>query len=338
MDVLGQFAPELEVYSIDESFLDLGGFRGRDLAAYGRALQRRVRRDTGIPVSVGIAETKTLAKVANHLAKRSIKAGGVLDLTGSPHLERALAMLDVQDVWGIGPRSAAKLRARGVRTALDLRGADDRWIKKQLTVVGLRTVHELRGISCLPLEQVAPARQSVACTRGFGQAVEDLGALREAVAAFVTRSAEKLRRQGSCAQVLTVFVGTNPFHAQEPQYSNAAVLALPVATSSTPELLAHAKGALARLYRPGYRYKRAGVILDELVPAAQVQAGLFEPRNRYRSERLMAAVDELNARWGKDAVRVGTMGPGERAWAQRQERRLPRYTTRWEELVEVGAR
>lgn len=335
METLQQFSPEVEVYSIDEAFLNLSGFTTINLTDYGRRIRATVKQWTGIPVSVGIAETKTLAKIANHVAKRTEGTDGVFDFTAWPDRDSVLARVLVEEVWGIGPNSARLLTRYGITTALGLRDADDHWIQKQMGVVGLRTVHELRGISCLPLEQCPPPKQGITCSRSFGRPVTTLAEMREAVAAYTARAAEKLRGEQLAASALTVFLTTNPF-TDEPQYSNALALRLPVATDATPELLRVALQGIETIFREGFRYNKAGVMLLELVPVSQVQTNLFDHADRERSKRLMKAMDSLNAREGADTVRFAASGFTQR-WRTRFARRSPAYTTNWNDLVRARA-
>jgi len=330
METLQQFSPEVEVYSIDEAFLGLTGFTHTNLTDYGCTIRATVKRWTGIPVSVGIAETKTLAKIANHHAKQSTESSGVFDLTTWPDRDSLLAQVPVEDVWGIGPAHARRLSRHGITTALALRGADDQWIRKQMGVVGLRTVQELRGFSCMPLEQCPPPKQGITCSRSFGRPVTTLVEMREAVAAYTARAAEKLRGEQLAASALTVFLTTNPFK-EEPQYSNALTIRLPVATEATPELLRVALQGVESIYRDGFRYKKAGVMLLGLVPVSQVQSNLFDHVDRERSKRLMRAVDSVNARDGADTVRFAATGLAQR-WRTKFTKRSPGYTTNWHEL------
>lgn len=335
MDTLAQFTPNLEVYSIDEAFLDLAGFERRSLTAYGREIRATVSRWTGLPVSIGIAETKTLAKLANHLAKKRHPDDGVFDLSTEPNRDRLLDSIPVHSIWGIGPAIAEQLIRRGIVTARALREADDRWIRARFGIVGLRTVHELRGIPCLPLDDCPPSKQSITVSRSFGEPVTALTGLREAVATYISRAAEKLREERAAAGALTVYVTTNPF-ADAPFYSNSATVELPVATDGTAELLHHALDLLPRLWRDGCRYKKAGVLLTALVPLGTVQAGLFDQEDRPRQQRLNAVIDRLNAKLGSDTVRLGAVGTG-RGWKSKAEHRSPAYTTKWDELLTVKA-
>jgi DNA polymerase V len=335
METLQQFSPEVEVYSIDEAFLSLTGFVHQDLIEYGRRIRATVKQWTGLPVSVGIAETKTLAKIADHHAKRSTELAGVFNLTTWPDRDSLLAQVPVEDVWGIGPAHARRLKRQGITTALALRGADDHWIRKQMGVVGLRTVQELRGLSCLPLEQCPPPKQGIACSRSFGRPVTTLAEMREAVAAYTARATEKLRGEQLAAAALTVFLTTNSFK-DEPQYSNALTLRLSVATDATPELLRAALKGIETIYRDGFRYKKAGVMLLGLVPVGQVQANLFDRADRERSKRLMKAVDSVNARDGADTVRFAASGLTQH-WRTRFTQRSPAYTTNWQNLPLIHA-
>jgi DNA polymerase V len=335
METLSLFAPKLEVYSIDEAFLDLSGFGRIDLAVYGRRIRDTEKRWTGIPVSVGVAETKTLAKIATRFAKRSSKADGVLNLAGSPHLDRALAATAVGDIWGVGRQYAKFLAARGVATALDLRDASDAWVKKHMGVVGLRMVKELRGTPCLEMDQCPPPKKEICVSRSFGKLVTTRTGVREAVATYATRAAEKLRKQRSAAGALMVFMMTNRFR-DEPQYSNSAVLEVPVPTDSTSELIGFALRAADSVYREGFRFYKAGVVLVDLVPADAIQTDLFYTRDFEGSKRLMDALDRVNAGFGPGALTFAATGLS-RPWQTKFNRRSPRYTTRWDELPVVMA-
>jgi DNA polymerase V len=330
MDTLAQFTPNVEVYSIDEAFLSLSGFATRNLTDYGRTIRTTVKRWTGLPVSIGIAETKTLAKVAAHFAKRSKDAAGVFDLMACPDRSVLLAGLPVEKVWGVGPNHARLLKQHGISTALDLREADEQWIGKRMGVVGRRLVLELRGVSCLPLEECPAPKQGITVSRSFGHPVTTLAEMRQAVATYTARAAEKLREEGLAVTVLTVFLTTNTFK-DEPQYSNAATIKLPVATDSTSVLLRYALPGMERIFREGYHYKKAGVMLTALVPASQVQGDLFDQQDRERSSKLMRALDRLNDHMGTGTLRFAAEGITKR-WQARFERRSPSYTTNWRDL------
>jgi DNA polymerase V len=334
METLGTFTPEVEVYSIDEAFLNLAGFKRRGLTDYARLIRATVKRDTGIPVSIGIGTTKTLAKLANHLAKARPETGGVLDLADID-ADDALAGIEVREVWGVGPRWATWLEAQGIATALDLKRADPKAVRRKMTVVGERLVRELNGHPCLPLELVEPPRQGLTVSRSFGQTLTMLRPIRDALVAFVGRAGEKLRRQGLLAGQVMVFVTTNRFSARQPFYANSATVTLPYPTDFTPDLVEAATQLLERLYRPGFHYQKCGVMLLDLSPAHRHQADLFDTRDRARETWLMRALDALNTDYGARTVRVGNVGGTRPTWAMRQAFRSPRYTTRWRELPVV---
>lgn len=336
METVEQFCPDLELYSIDEAFVSLSGFTSRNLLEYSQTIRRTVQQWTGIPVSIGIAETKTLAKLANRIAKRNPDTGGVFDLTTCPDRDLLLSRIPVEDVWGIGSNYARTLAHCGITTALQLRQADHQWVRKHLGIVGVRLMEELNGRSCLPLEECPPPKQSITCSRTFGTPITTMAGMEEAVSVYVSRAAEKLRREGLAATHLSVFLTTNPFKAG-PHYSNAITRTLSVATDSTPELIRLALHNLQQIYREGYEYKKAGVLLTGLVSANQIQTDLLDQHNRIRSKRVMAALDRINDRWGAGTVRYAATGLHQ-AWTTQFHRRSPAYTTHWDELPLVQAR
>jgi DNA polymerase V len=335
METLEQFCPDLEIYSIDEAFLSLSGFASRNLTEYGRTIRATVKQWTGIPVSVGIAETKTLAKIANRVAKRTPDTSGVFNLFACLDRDALLSSVAVEDVWGIGPNHARVLNQHGITTALQLREIDDTWIRKRMGVVRLRLVMELRGVSCLDLEQCPPTKQSLTCSRAFGTCIHTLAAMEEAVSVYTSRVAEKLRRGRLAATVLTVCLTTNEFK-EGAQYSNALTLKLPIVTDSTSELIGCALQGIRVIYRDGYLYKRAGVILTGLVPVSQTQTDLFDTHDRKKSKRLTTALDAVNDRWGAGTLQYASSGIT-KAWKTQFHRRSPAYTTDWGGLPVVNA-
>ncbi|HOJ61531.1 MAG TPA: Y-family DNA polymerase [bacterium] len=345
MATLARFSPELEVYSIDEAFLNLTGVvqqppdEAGALEAYARRIRAAVKQWTGIPVSIGIAETKTLAKIANRVAKKSKDKQGVFNLRDAPGREAILAAVAVEDVWGIGPRYAWRLRARGVTNALELREADERWIQHEMGmgIVGVRLVLELRGIPCLPLDLCPAPKKEIACSRSFGEPITALDDLREATAAYVSRAAEKARRQNSLVQTMVLYLMTNPFK-NERQYFNSAVIHFAVPTASTPEMIRASRHALEAIYRPGFRYKKTGVVLTGLLPGGFYQPDLFEAGNgRERQTRLMRVIDRVNARLGAGTLRYAATGIHSRPWHMRRQHTSPAFITSWNELAEVRA-
>ncbi len=333
MDTLSYFTPEIEVYSIDEAFLNLFEFERRNLTEYCRNIRRTVRKWTGIPVSIGIAETKVLAKIANRIAKKFPKADGVLNLTASPYQEKALSVTAVEKVWGVGRSYAKFLRKHGIETALDLRNAEDSWIKKHMSVVGLRIVRELRGIPCISIEVCPAAKKEICVSRSFGKPVRSFIEMQEAIAVYTTRAGEKLRKEFSAAGSLMVFMMTNRFR-DEPQYANSTVIELPVPTDCTQELIQYALKGVAKIFRKGFRFNKAGVVLADIVPANQIQTDLFDVRDRDSSKKLMQVLDKINVRMGQDTLKYAAAGL-EQNWKTKFTRRSLRYTTRWNELAEV---
>jgi len=333
MEVLADFTPRMEIYSIDEAFLDLSELAAANRTEYGQNLRKTVKQWTGIPVSVGMARTKTLAKIANHIAKKSPRAAGVLDLTDSPWLEEALRQTDVKDVWGVGPAFAEFLKQAGIVTALQLRDAEETRIQKRMGVTGRRTMQELRGICCYSLERQPPLQKATAVTRSFGRPVTTLEHMQEAIACFAGRVGEKLRRQKAAAGILTVFLITNLFRTDEPRYFNSKVISLPTASSDSGELISYAVKGAAAIFRQGLRYKKAGVIAGQIVPQEQVQGNLFDEADRQRSKRLMETLDRINA---KSSAPVWYAAEGiQRQWQTRFQKRSKRFTTSWDELKEV---
>lgn len=332
METLSHFTADVDIYSIDEAFLRLPEATSEELTASAREIRATVARWTGVPVSVGVAATKTLAKLGATLAKRSEKAEGVVTLLDPRHVDYALGRASARDVWNVGPRTARRLAECRIDTARKLRDADPDALPRRTALAVARTVLELRGTSCIPLAVAKPARKSVVCSRSFGRPVETLSELREAVACYASRAAEKLRRSRLTANVVVVFVSTDRFR-EESYYSNSASHVLAVPTDFTPELIAHALGGVGRIYRAGLRYKKAGVMLLGLVPARPAQAAMFDRLDRARAARLMRAVDAVNERMGAGTLRFAATGLA-RDWKMLRERRSPRYTTCWDELPE----
>jgi DNA polymerase V len=334
MQTLSRFAPAMEIYSIDEAFLELSGFSRLDLTEYGRRIKSTVEQWTGIPISVGIASTKTLAKIANRLAKRSARAGGVLDLTRAGYLEAALEAVAVGDIWGIGRRQEKFLRGNGIETALELKNADRKLIGARMGIVGLRLLDELNGDCRYPLEWSPSLKRSVTVSRSFNNEIRELEKLSAAVAAHVSTGARKLRSQRSVAGVLTVYLMTNRF--REDDYYHSATINLPVRSSYTAELIGYALKGLRRIYHRGRGYKKAGILLGDLGPEERVQASFFDTVDRPQAQRLMRALDAVNDRLGCGTVRYGIAGFADNpAWKPSGRRLSKACTTSWQRLPEV---
>jgi DNA polymerase V len=334
MALLRRLEPAVEVYSIDEAFLHLSGIAGMTLTDYGGQLRRTVQRWTGIPVSIGIGPTKTLAKVAGRIAKKNAALQGVFDISKAD-IDEILGRFAVADVWGIGRRLAARLALCGISTALDLKNCDDDWLRKNLSITGLRTAMELRGIACISLEECPVSRKSIASSKSFGCRVESLAALKEALATYVEQAAVRLRGQHALANSLEISISTNRFSKTSVPYSGRRVITLAEPTASTTVLLNHALPALADLYQPGRSYQKAGVVLFGLVPESYYQPHLFAGQDK-KSGPLMAALDRINGKWGRCTIQHAGAGLT-KPWRNRQQKKSAAYTTSWQELPVVKA-
>ncbi|UMY16688.1 Y-family DNA polymerase [Methylobacterium organophilum] len=335
--------PDVEVYSIDESFLDLTGFTRRDRFTLALDVRATVRAWTGIPTCIGIGPTKTLAKLANHIAKSVPELGGVCDLTDPAAYDHWLPRIHVGTLWGIGRASLAKLEALGIDSVADLRDIDPRPVRRALTVVGERMIFELRGVSCIGLDLVPARRKGCAVTRSFAGRVTEQAMLEQAVAAHATRLGEKLRREGLATNHVTVFYHTSEHDRGEPQRSVQTVVGLPEATNDSLVLIQAAQLGVARTWREQgqvpWRYSKAGVITTDLVPLAESPRALIGRLDRERSGPLMAALDACNARWGRGTVVPAGAGL-ERArtdWSTKFEMRSPCYTTQVADLPTAWA-
>ena len=334
MDVLSKFSPELEVYSIDEAFLGLTGVREADWEDWGRRLKRTVHRYTSIPVSIGISKTKTLAKIANHHAKRIAAYRGALCILDENRIEQALKRIVAGDIWGIGRQYEKFLRQNKIETALQLRDADDTFIKHYMTVMGHKTVLELRGYACIDIDEAPRAKRSIVTSRSFSRQVSDLSELEEAVSTYVTRSAEKLRQQKSVAGHMMVFLSTNRFK-ESPQYNNSISGSLFPPTAYTPDMIQQALELLRELWLPDFEYKKAGVMLTDIISEEDIPLSFLE--TNYLDDKrgeLMRACDRLNRLYGRDTVRYASSGTT-KAWQMKQAKLSPSYTTRWKDIPKV---
>jgi DNA polymerase V len=341
MDVLRQFSPDHEIYSIDEAFMDLTPQAHKNAVELGRTIRERVRQWIGVPVSVGVGSTKTLAKLANHAAKKRTEFAGVCDfgMLDPPALDSLMASFGVGEVWGVGPKLEEKLTQCGIRTVADLRDAPAHALREAYSVVLERTVRELRGVSCLRLDQVRAARQQIICSRSFGEAVFSLEELGQSVQRYATRAAEKLRQDGSIAGTVGVWLETNRFRQQDAQYHPSAKTHLPSPTDDTLSLVAAARRALLRIYRQGYRYVKAGVCLGDIGDRRVRQTDFFDsPQHSERRERLMRVLDGVNQKFGNGSLAPGAAGiRTEARWAMKRQAVSPAYTTSWADLVSVVA-
>lgn len=335
MSILEALAPRVEVYSIDEAFLDASGIDNvTALTDFGQQIRHTIQQWVGITVCVGLAPSKTLAKLANHAAKQYPATGGVVDLTDKARQKKLLALMPVGEVWGIGRRLSQRLNALDIRSALDLAQANPKSLRRSFSVVVERTLRELNGEDCLGLEEVPATKQQIICSRSFGTRITAFAQLREALCTYVTRAAEKLRQENQCAQKVSVFVRTGLFNTDEPQYANTATGSLVLPTDDTRELTAMAMHLLKRVWRPGYRYAKAGVMLTDFYPPGVIQRELFdEDRARPNSRALMSVVDSIN-RASKASVWFAGQGT-HKSWAMKRGKLSPAYTTQWCSLMKV---
>jgi DNA polymerase V len=337
MTILEEFAPRLEIYSIDEAFLDLTGVCQRDPIAYGHRISKAVVRATGIPVCVGMGPTKTLAKLANFAAKKWQKTGGVLDLSDPVRREKLMRIVPVNEVWGIGSRTTAKLNQLGIQSVWDLATQPSQRMQTRFTIVLARTVMELNGIPCLELEEIAPNKQQIVCSRSFSRRLTQYSELSAALSEFCSWAAGKLRRQQSLTGCITVFIRTNPFNPHEPQYQPSASVKLDAATQDTRTIISTANRLLREIFKAGYGYHKCGVQLSHIQPESspgQLELFAFAGNGLPAENRpLMKVVDQINRRFPK-AISVAATG-FDQTWKAKAERVSPRYTTDWQELVGV---
>ena len=347
MNTVATLVPRIEVYSIDECFADLSGMeqysqfmgsgQNTGLLTLGFSIRARVLQWTGIPTCVGIAPTKTLAKFCNHLAKRHAVFKGVVDWNAwAPAIQqRALASEDVTEVWGIGRQIGLSLNAMGIKTAADLANAPSHTIRKMFGVVVERTQRELQGIECLELEDIAPKRQQIVRSRSFGQPITTLDGLSASLAHHVAEAAQRLRGQGSVTHAIQVFIHTNPFKLDLPQYSGSDCVAIPAGTSDTLKLNQIAQKALKSIFKDGYEFKKCGVVLSGIESSStQAQLDWIDPGDSDKRIELMRCVDVLNNRFGRGSIKVGTEALNQ-AWSMRRDKLSPKYTTQFTDLLRI---
>ncbi|HCR9747875.1 TPA: Y-family DNA polymerase [Citrobacter koseri] len=337
MSTLDELSPRVEIYSIDEAFCDLTGVRNcRDLTEFGREIRTTVLQRTHLTVGVGIAQTKTLAKLANYAAKKwQRQTGGVVDLSNVDRQRKLLAALPVGEVWGIGRRIAKKLEGMGIKTALDLADTDIRFIRKHFNVVLERTVRELRGEPCLELEEFAPVKQEIVCSRSFSGRITAYEEMRQAICSYASRAAEKLRGEHQYCRFISAFVKTSPFALNEPYYGNSASVKLLTPTQDSRDIIGAATRCLDAVWKDGHRYQKAGVMLGDFFSQGVAQLNLFDDNApRAGSERLMEVLDHLNAKDGKGTLYFAGQGI-QQQWQMKREMLSPRYTTRFTDLLRV---
>lgn len=337
MTTLEELSPRCEIYSIDEAFCDLTGVRNcRDLTDFGREIRETVLRRTHLTVGVGIAQTKTLAKLANHAAKQwQRQTGGVVDLSNLERQRKLMSLLPVEEVWGVGRRISKKLESMGIDTVLKLADTDIRFVRKHFNVVLERTVRELRGEPCLGLEEFAPVKQEIVCSRSFGGRITEYHEMRQAICSYASRAAEKLRGEHQYCRFISAFVKTSPFALNEPYYGNNASVKLLTPTQDSRDIITAATKCLDAIWRDGHRYQKAGVMLGDFYSQGVAQLNLFDDNApRKNSEKLMEVLDHLNAKGGRGTLYFAGQGI-QTAWQMKREMLSPRYTTRYSDLLHV---
>lgn len=335
MSILSTFSPNAEIYSIDECFLDLSGFPPHDLIAYAHEICRIVKQWTGIPVSVGIGQTKTIAKLANRIAKKNRIMRGVYFIDNASRLDDALQNTAISDIWGIGRRLAKMLTSQGIQTAASFSRLQDGWIRKNMGVTGLRTALELRGTICLPLETCQQDKQSICVSRSFGKTITDYDALHDVISTFVTMAATKLRKAKMVAGGLSVFMRTNSFQQDQPQYANAQTIGMIPATNNTQDIHKAAQQILKKIYQPGYHYKKAGILLLELCRAEDSPQMLFDTPHM-RDSKLIESLDVINQKFGVGSIQYAQVKRS-RGWYAPQKYRSPHFTTSWADIPRAYA-
>ncbi|MDO1502001.1 Y-family DNA polymerase [Winogradskyella maritima] len=336
MDTLQQFSPLVEEYSIDESFVDLSHYDSSELRQIGLEIKSTILRHTGIPVGVGIAKTKVLAKMANKFAKKMTCGTAVYVVDSEERRQSLLRSAKPKDIWGIGKKHALRLEKAGCKNALDFTNLEVAWARKEMTVIGERLWRELNNSPCLDLKTQTDPKKGIGTAKSFGYKLEDFGLIEEACSYYVAEVADLLRQQKSAASQIEVFLTTNYHSEFDNQYHNKIILSLDQPTNSTITLTQIALKGLRRIYRPGYRYKKVGVNLFHLVPDGTIQLGLFEQSKKSEDKGLTKTIDLLNSKFGKNKIKLATVGNREKQWALIKEHRSPRYTTQWEELLTVG--
>ncbi|GHC58047.1 Y-family DNA polymerase [Ulvibacter litoralis] len=335
MNILTTFSPQVEVYSIDEAFVDLFGMKYVSLTGYGHQMKDAIYKNTGLPVGVGIAPTKVLAKLANRISKKVASNNHVFVIDTEQKRVEALQWAKIGDVWGIGRKHAKRLQTIGVHTAYDFTNLPLAWVRKEMTVVGERMWREMNGESCLEFTTLPKPKKGIGTAKSFGQKLEDIGRIEEACAYYISEVSEVLRAQKSCATYVQVFLHTNYHSNIDKQYSNSVTVTLEVPTNNTFMLISEARKALRHIYKPGYRYKKVGVNLSGIIPQEYVQGNLFHQPSKLGKKELIAVFDTLNNKYGKSTVASAMIGTRMNEWELIKKERSPRYTTQWGELLVV---
>ena len=333
MSIIASSIPNIEIYSIDEAFLDLRDFKYEDLRDIGHSIRKRILKYTGIPVSIGIGKTKTLAKISNHISKKNPKYKGVF-IMGNNNEDTILKNVQVEKIWGVGLKTKVFLKHYGINTAMQLKKINSKWMRKHQSITGERTIKELSGIICYDINSSFSSKKSICTSRTFGKMVTSLNDLSSSISMYTVRCAEKLRAQNSSAMLAHVFVSTNLFRKDLKQYTNYRTINFPVPTNDTSEMLSYILKTLKMMYKNGYQYKRAGVVVSGIIPNSQVQCDIFDTLDRAKSSHIMDTIDNINHKLGRDSIRYASQGYY-RKWKLKQECLSPSYTTKWNNILTV---
>ena len=333
MATLERFSPVVEVYSVDEAFLNLDGIENGHQTDYLHKIKDTIYQLLGLPVGIGMGPTKTLAKIATHYAKKHLECNGVLNLFDYDDYSIFLKETEVDDIWGIGRKYSALLHLNGMHTAFDFTLADERWVQKRMTIVGLRTLRELKGIKCLEFEEAPTAKKSIIFSRSFGEYITNIKKMKEAVSFFTARASEKMRLQKLAATMISVFIRTNPFK-NSPQYYNSIQISLPNPMYATNELMEYAQKGLDKIFRDGYYYQKAGGMLAGFIPLSNVQISLFDPPNRLQQLIATELMDDINKKYGRETIHFASMGTAEqRDWQMKSSHLSSHSTTSWDQIL-----
>lgn len=335
MQILSENVSDIEIYSIDEAFLYFENYKLNDVSEFLRDLKNKIFQYTSIPVTVGIASTKTLAKTAAKFAKKNANVSGIADFLKmpEPNANEILKKIPIDDVWGVGAQYAKLLESRDIKNAYDFKCADREWIRKKMSVNGLRTLLELNGFPCISLETVNETKKNIMCSRSFGEYLSDFDDIKSAVALYASHAAEKLRAQHSVAWQVGVFITTNFFAEPEKKYYNSATISLDTPTAYTPDIASAAMMCLKKIFKRGYKYKKAGVLISEITSDKCIQPNLFDPQKYYTEKqmKLMETIDTINKKNKRDIIRISSFKTDNK-WTMRRDKMSPRYTTNWNEL------
>lgn len=336
MNTLTKFTPNIEIYSIDEAFLNLNDLGIKDLTKYGKEIRKTILKNVGIPVSVGIARSKTLSKIANEFVKHNTKLEGVFDIVEFPKMDKLLSQVPVHEVWGIGGAYGRMLMSRQILTANDFRNASKGFVQGKMGIIGLRTQMELNGASAIDLEEVLAPKKGIMSSRSFSRYVTSIEEMEEAVSQYCLRACEKLRAQKSSCNSVNVFLQTNQYRLNDLQHSESKTITFPEPTAFTPEVTKYALHLLRRLFKTGYKYIKAGVMLGNIVPETPIQLNAFlGNRNHDKRDNIMKAMDKINSTFGRDTLKIASSGL-KQDWAMKRQHISQRYTTNWNELLTIN--